>query len=77
MGLKLLLGLLLTALFAAPIGYAAFESKFSHEHLGYQSGGPKGASVHGVPGPIAGAGLPIVVAGLGAYWLIRRRRYAQ
>ena len=32
MGLKLLLGLLLTALFAAPIGYAAFESN-SHTSI--------------------------------------------
>jgi hypothetical protein len=28
----------------------------------------------GVPGPIAGAGVPIIAAGYGVYWLIRRRR---
>ncbi len=28
----------------------------------------------GAPGPIAGAGLPIIAAGYGVYWLIRRRR---
>jgi hypothetical protein len=27
----------------------------------------------GVPGPIVGAGLPILAAGYGAYWLVRRR----
>ena len=27
----------------------------------------------GVPGPIAGAGLPILAGGYGIYWLIRRR----
>jgi hypothetical protein len=30
--------------------------------------------VHGAPGPIAGAGLPILAVGYGAYWLVRRYR---
>jgi hypothetical protein len=29
---------------------------------------------HGAPGPIAGAGLPVLAVGYGVYWLIRRRR---
>jgi hypothetical protein len=32
---------------------------------------PKGA-----PGPIAGAGLPVLAVGLGVYWIIKRRRKA-
>jgi hypothetical protein len=27
-----------------------------------------------VPGPIAGAGVPIIAVSLGAYWLVRRDR---
>lgn len=30
--------------------------------------------VSGAPGPIAGAGLPILAVGYGVYWLLKRRR---
>ena len=33
-----------------------------------------GGKYSGVPGPIAGTGLPTIAAGYGVYWLIRRRR---
>jgi hypothetical protein len=36
--------------------------------------GSGGGDYRGVPGPIAGAGLPVIAAGYGVYWLIRRRR---
>ena len=29
---------------------------------------------HGAPGPIAGAGLPVLAIGYGVCWLVRRRR---
>jgi hypothetical protein len=32
---------------------------------------------HGVPGPIVGAGLPVIVVGYGVYWLVRRLRLSQ
>ena len=28
----------------------------------------------GAPGPIAGAGLPVLAVGYGVYWLVRRHR---
>ena len=40
-------------------------------------GGGRNHGVHGAPGPIAGAGLPILAVGYGVYRLIRRRRKAQ
>jgi hypothetical protein len=35
-----------------------------------------GCGTRGAPGPIAGAGLPILGIGYGVYWLIKRRRKA-
>jgi hypothetical protein len=42
-----------------------------------QGGNNQGSGTHGVPGPIAGAGLPILAVGYGIYWLVRRRRNSQ
>jgi hypothetical protein len=45
----------------------------------YQGGPPTNwnkAGVHGAPGPIVGAGLPLIEVGYGVYWLVRRRRKA-
>jgi hypothetical protein len=40
------------------------------------SGGSSGTTTHGVPGPLAGAGLPFIAVGYGVYWLVKRRRKA-
>ena len=29
---------------------------------------------HGAPGPVAGAGLPILAVGYGVYWIVKRRK---
>jgi hypothetical protein len=39
--------------------------------------GQGGNGYHGAPGPIAGAGLPVLAVGYGVYWLVRRRRKAR
>jgi hypothetical protein len=31
-------------------------------------------NVRGAPGPIAGAGFPVLAIGYGVYWLVKRRR---
>jgi hypothetical protein len=44
----------------------------------FGAGGPNpgrgNSGVHGAPGPVAGAGLPVVGVAYGLYWLIRRRQ---
>jgi LPXTG-motif cell wall-anchored protein len=35
----------------------------------YQGGGYRGA-----PGPIVGAGLPVLLVGGGIYWIVRRKK---
>ena len=47
------------------------------DHDGDRDRGDRDHRVHGAPGPIAGAGLPVLAVGYGVYWLIRRRRKAQ
>jgi hypothetical protein len=41
---------------------------------GENRGENRGHEMHGAPGPIAGAGLPVLAIGYGVYWLIKRRR---
>jgi hypothetical protein len=41
-----------------------------------QSATPTTTNVRPAPGPIAGAGLPVLAIGYGVYWLVKRRRKA-
>jgi hypothetical protein len=76
---KLLLALVLTATLGAPVGYVFYTAKLSPDDWVYQGGSAtnwKDGGVHGVPGPLVGAGLPFIAVGYGVYWLVRRRRRA-
>jgi hypothetical protein len=68
--IKILVALLI-AFFGAVGSYVAYEASGTNKS---NSGSATGA--HGAPGPLAGAGLPVVAVGYGVYWLIRRRRGA-
>jgi LPXTG-motif cell wall-anchored protein len=47
------------------------SAKNDHDNNGNHYGQIKGA-----PGPLAGAGLPVILIGGGIYWLVRRRKKA-
>ena len=66
--MKILLALLI-ALFGLAGSYVGYEAAVTKNSNSGSSGG-----VHGAPGPLAGAGLPVMAVGYGVYWLVRRRR---
>ena len=78
--MSLLLKVILVALALSgtvSAGYVYYNSALSPDNWVYQGGKAtswKDGGVHGAPGPIAGAGLPILGIGFGAYWLVRRYR---
>ena len=76
--LKVLLVLLATS-GVATAGYVFNNASLSPFDWIFQGGSPgnwKNGGVHGAPGPIVGAGLPLIAVGYGVYWLVKRRRKA-
>jgi hypothetical protein len=66
--MKILIALLL-AFFGVAGSYVGYEATTAQNASSGSSSG-----VHGAPGPLAGAGLPVLAVGYGVYWLVRRRR---
>jgi hypothetical protein len=81
--MSLLLKIVLAALVisgTATAGYVFYNGALSRDNWVYEGGRRtnwQNGGVHGAPGPIAGAGLPVLAVGYGVYWLIRRRRNSQ
>lgn len=69
--LKVLISLLI-AFFGVAGSYVAYQASGANGQNG--QGGSSTGGIHGAPGPLAGAGLPVVAVGYGVYWLVRRRR---
>jgi hypothetical protein len=59
----------------ASVGTVYYNGALSSDNWIYQGGGRwKDGGYHAAPGPLAGASLPVLAAGFGVYWLVRRRR---
>jgi hypothetical protein len=74
--LKLIL-MLLALTGAATTGYVYYNGIYSPDNWVFQGGSPgswKDGGIHGAPGPLAGAGLPVIGIAYGVYRLVRRRR---
>ena len=70
---------LLVLLGAATTGYVYYNGGLSPDNWIFQGGSPsnwQNGGIHGAPGPLAGAGLPVLVVAYGVYRLIKRRRKA-
>jgi hypothetical protein len=61
---------LLTLGALSPLGIVALANDHDHHWDNDHGRG----DMRGAPGPIAGAGLPVLAVGYGVYWLIRRRK---
>jgi hypothetical protein len=63
----------LAAFVASTILLPSFALADNGNHYGWykDNGNPH---YRGAPGPIAGAGLPVLAIGYGVYWLAKRRR---
>jgi len=64
--------LMVTSAFLAALCLPALANPDNGNKNGWNN--PSNPHYSGTPGPLVGAGLPIIAVGFGAYWLVRRYR---
>jgi hypothetical protein len=77
MSLALKIVLVALALTGIPAGYTFYQAYLSPDNWVYEGSrydNWKDGGIHGAPGPIIGAGLPVIAIGFGAFLLFRRYR---
>jgi|HubBroStandDraft_2_1064218.scaffolds.fasta_scaffold1825496_1 hypothetical protein len=80
MSIALKIVLVAIALIGAPVGYVFYQAALSPDNWIYEGASPgnwKDGGAHGAPGPIAGAGIPVIAIGYGVFLLFRRYRRKQ
>jgi hypothetical protein len=68
-------GLISAALFTSTLMISPPDA-FACNDRGNCENAPGHNKYEGAPGPIVGAGLPVLAIGYGVYWLVKRRRKA-
>ncbi len=69
--------LMALALTGIPAGYTFYQAYLSPDDWVFQGSrldNWRDSGLHGAPGPIVGAGLPVIAIGYGAFLLFRRYR---
>ena len=73
--MKIACGVLFASVLALALGMSTPPASACNGNCEHERGHHKpGGHVSGAPGPIAGAGLPILAIGYGVYWMVKRRR---
>ena len=69
------IGLISAVLFTGTLTMSLPDA-FACNDRGNCADAPGHNKYEGAPGPIVGAGLPVLAIGYGVYWLVKRRRKA-
>jgi hypothetical protein len=75
--MKTMLALPIALLLALSVPALAQNPNNNGNHGQGNNGNGNGGSIRGAPGPLMGAGLPVLLVGGGIYWVVRRRQRAK